>query len=138
MMPEEPKKAADEIKVSDRRSFTTTGERRTPDQPKAESERKEAPPPPFGPEEPAERGAIDFDSFVRYLAEMAFHQMTGARDPATGEVIAGLEEAQQTIEILTMLKGKTRGNLTPQEARSLDHLLHRLRIEFSRRAPRRP
>ena len=60
--------------------------------------------------------------------------MTGARDPATGEAVASLEEAKQTIEILTMLKSKTQGNLTPQETRSLDDLLYHLRIEFSRRA----
>jgi len=136
-MPEDSKKAAEEIKVSDRRSFTTTGERRTPDQPKIEPARAQTPPPASGAsgaQEAGEPGAIDFDSFVRYLAQVALHQMTGARDPATGEVIASLEEAKETIEILTMLKSKTRGNLTPQEARSLDDLLYHLRIEFSQRA----
>jgi len=136
-MPEDSKKATEEIKVSDRRPFTTTGERRTPDQPKSEPARAQAPPlasGASGAQEVGGPGAIDFDSFVRYLAQVAFHQMTGARDPATGEVTASLEEAKQTIEILTMLKSKTQGNLSPQEARSLDDLLYHLRIEFSRRA----
>jgi len=136
-MPEEPQKPTDEIKVSDRRSFTAHGERRIPDQPKAESVRKESPPPPSGTEETAAGGAVDFDGFIRYLAQVALHQMAGARDPATGEIITSLEEAQQTIEILAMLKSKTLGNLTPQETRSLDDLLYQLRIEFSRRASQR-
>jgi hypothetical protein len=140
-MPEEPKKPADEIKVSDRRSFTTTGEKRMPDQPKTEPAPKPAPSPgpaPSGPEDEGEIGGIDFDSFVRYLAQVALQQMAGSRDHATGEVIAGLEEAKQTIEILAMLKSKTRGNLTPRETGTLEDLLYHLRIEFSRRASRRP
>jgi len=140
-MPEEPKKPADEIKVSDRRSFTTTGEKRIPDQPKTEPAPKPAPstgPAPSEREEAGEGGGIDFDSFVRYLAQVALHQMAGSQDPATGEAIAGLEEAKQTIEILAMLKNKTRGNLTPRETGTLDDLLYHLRIEFSRRASRKP
>jgi len=136
-MPEDSKKAAEDIKVSDRRSFTTAGERRTPDQPKSEPARPQTPPPATGAsgaQETGGAGAIDFDSFVRYLAQVAFHQMTAARDPSTADASAGLEEARQTIEILAMLKSKTQGNLTPQEARSLDDLLYHLRIEFSRRA----
>ncbi len=137
-MPEDSRKAPDEIKVSDRRSFTPTGERRTPDQPKSEPARVKNPPPPAsaasGAQEADAPGAIDFDGFVRYLAQVALQQMTGARDPETGEVVAGLEEAKQTIEILAMLKSKTQGNLSPRETRSLDDLLYRLRIEFSRRA----
>lgn len=137
-MQEDSRKAAEEIKVSDRRSFTTTGERRTPDQPRSEPARAKTPPPPAsgasGAREADGPGAIDFDGFVRYLAQVALHQMTAARDSETGEAAAGLEEAKQTIEILAMLKSKTQGNLSPQEARSLDDLLYHLRIEFSRRA----
>jgi hypothetical protein len=136
-MQEDSKKAAEEIKVSDRRSFTATGERRSPDQPKSEPPRATLPASPSAAsaeQEAGGPGAIDFDSFVRYLAQVAFHQMTAARESATGEGEAGLEEAKQTIEIMVMLKSKTRGNLTPREERSLDDLLYQLRIEFSRRA----
>jgi hypothetical protein len=138
MSEEESKQPAEQVKVSDRRSFTSEGDRRTPDLPRPEPARAPTPATAHGSaarsEEDREPAGIDFDSFVRYLAQVALHQMTGARDPATGEVIASLEEARQTIEILTMLKNKTRGNLTPHEAKSLDDLLHHLKIEFSRRA----
>jgi hypothetical protein len=137
-MSDETKKTSSEVKVSDRRSFTQTGEKRTPDQPKAEPVRTPVPPQAGGGAPRAEKGeeaaGIDFDSFVRYLAQVALHQMTGARDPATGEVIVSLEEARQTIEILGMLKQKTKGNLSPQETKSLDDLLYHLKLEFSRRA----
>src|SRR5262249_14194196 len=74
-----------------------------------------------------------------YLAQVALHQMTGERNPATGAVEVALEEARQTIEILDMLKVKTEGNLNVDEKRTLDELLYHLKLEFSRRAaaPRR-
>ena len=138
MSGEDPKKPSDGIKVSDRRSFNSSGARRTPDDPKPEPVRAPHPAPPGAPPpaapESGEAAGLGFDSFVRYLAQVALHQMTGGRDSATGEMIVSLEEASQTIEILTMLKNKTRGNLTPQEAKTLDDLLYHLKIEFSRRA----
>jgi hypothetical protein len=138
-MPDESsKKPAEQVKISDRRSFTSAGERRTPDLPRPEPARPPVVSPAPAPASPKEddrpSGGIDFDSFVRYLAQVALHQMTSAQDPATGDMVASLEEARQTIEILAMLKNKTRGNLTPQEVKSLDDLLYHLKIEFSRRA----
>ena len=60
--------------------------------------------------------------------------MAGERNPATGAVERNLEEARQTIEILTMLKDKTRNNLNADEKRTLEDLLVHLKIEFSRLA----
>jgi hypothetical protein len=138
MSDESSKKPVEQVKISDRRSFTSDGERRTPDLPRPEPARAPIASPPPAAASPSEEdrpaGGIDFDSFVRYLAQVALHQMTGARDPATGDPVASLEEARQTIEILAMLKSKTRGNLTPREVKSLDDLLYHLKIEFSRRA----
>lgn len=139
-MPEDSKPASDEIKVTDRRSFTQSGERRQPDLATAEPRRTKSTPPP-----PAEAGskqdphAIGFENFIRYLAQVALHQMAGERNPATGAVEVALEEARQTIEILEMLKAKTQGNLSADEKRTLDDLLYHLKVEFSRRAvaPRR-
>ncbi len=135
---EDPKKPDPEIKVSDKRSFTRQGERRTPDQPKSDPARP--PSPPAAGEAGARQGkssepqGIEFDSFIRYLAQVALQQMSGTRDPETGEEIGSLEEARQTIDILSMLKEKTRGNLTPRETKTLDDLLYHLQIEFSLRA----
>lgn len=142
-MSEEPKRNTDEVKVTDRRSFTQTGERRAPDLPKAEVKR-EKPAPSARSEAAASASASDphaigFENFIRYLAQVALHQMAGERNPATGVVEVSLEEARQTIEILQMLKEKTKGNLGPDEQRTLEDLLYHLKVEFSRRAaaPRR-
>jgi hypothetical protein len=140
MMPEDTKPPSEEIKVTDRRSFDSSGERRLPDHPSAELRRPKAPPP--GPEagpSAQDASAIGFDNFVRYLAQVALHQMAGERNPATGAVEVALEEARQTIEILEMLKEKTKGNLTVDEKRTVEDLIYHLKLEFSRRAaaPRR-
>jgi hypothetical protein len=139
-MPEEQKPPSDEIKVTDRRSFTQSGERRLPDLPATELRRPKTAPP--GPEKTAptqDASAIGFDNFVRYLAQVALHQMSGERNPATGAVEVALEEARQTIEILEMLREKTKGNLSVDEKRTVEDLIYHLKLEFSRRAaaPRR-
>jgi hypothetical protein len=139
-MPEETKAPSDEIKVTDRRTFTSSGERREPDQPRADSHRPRASAPSRDSAETSENPeAVGFENFVRYLAQVALHQMAGERNPATGAVEVALEEARQTVEILEMLKAKTQGNLNPDEKRTLDELLYHLKLEYSRRAaaPRR-
>jgi len=137
-MPEETKAPSEEIKVTDRRTFTSNGERREPDQPRRDAHRPRA----TAPTQDAaaeSSAAVGFENFVRYLAQVALHQMAGERNPATGAVEVALEEARQTIEILEMLKAKTEGNLNADEKRTLDELLYHLKLEFSRRAaaPRR-
>ena len=138
-MSEDLKQSTDEIKVTDRRSFTETGERRAPDQPKAEVKRDKPAPATKNAAAASDPHAIGFENFIRYLAQVALHQMAGERNPATGVVEVSLEEARQTIEILGMLKEKTKGNLSGEEQRTLEDLLYHLKVEFSRRAaaPRR-
>src|SRR5262249_17824747 len=83
LMPEETKTPSDEIKVTDRRSFTSSGERRNPDQIGEEPRRpRAAPPPPERPAKADDPSAVGFENFVRYLAQVALHQMTGERNPA--------------------------------------------------------
>jgi len=138
-VPEDSKPASDEIKVTDRRSFTSSGERRQPDLAASEPRRTKAVTPSPAESAKADPHAIGFENFIRYLAQVALHQMAGERNPATGTVEVALEEARQTIEILEMLKAKTQGNLSADEKRTLDDLLYHLKVEFSRRAvaPRR-
>lgn len=134
-MSEEPKQSPSEIKVTDRRSFTTGGERRAPDQPRLEASRVRPPSPsPVAEADGAPPPACDFLSFAHHLGRVALQQMVGMRDPATGELVSSLEGAKETIEILRMLKLKTRGNLTPDEAKFLQQVISELQLEFSRRA----
>jgi len=78
---------------------------------------------------------IDFYTFVLGLASSAFVHLGDAPHPETGE--PGKPElglARQTIEILDMLREKTKGNLTEEEAAFLENLLTDLRLRFVARS----
>ena len=135
-MSEEPKQSPADIKVTDRRSFTSGGERRAPDQPRLEPARVRplSPSPVADADETSPPPACDFLSFAHHLGRVALQQMVGMRDPATGEMVSSLEGAQETIEILRMLKLKTQGNLSPDEAKFLQQMISELQLEYARRA----
>jgi len=53
----------------------------------------------------------------------------GSRRPCAER---NLEAAKQTIDILGILKDKTRGNLSDEEERLLESLLYELRMRYVR------
>ena len=80
---------------------------------------------------PAKPAPIDFYTFLFSLGSSAFIHLGDAPHPETGQALPpDLALAQQTIDLLAMLKEKTRGNLTPEEEKFLDHLLLDLRLRF--------
>lgn len=83
----------------------------------------------------APTGRIDFYTFTLSLASSAFVHLGDAPHPETGE--AGkpdLALAKQTIDILDMLREKTKGNLTAEEEKFLENLLTDLRLRFVARS----
>jgi hypothetical protein len=79
----------------------------------------------------AKQGPIDFYTFVLSLGSSAFVHLGDAPHPETGAPAEpDLLLAHQTIDILAMLRDKTKGNLTPEEEKFLDALLTDLRIRF--------
>ena len=76
---------------------------------------------------------MDFGIFVLSLNASALIQL-GETKEAQGEATVSLPLARQTIDILTMLETKTRGNLTGEEERLLHQVLFDLRMRYSRRA----
>jgi hypothetical protein len=100
----------------------------------AEEPASEAGEQPAGGEQPA-AGAlptVDFSSLCLSLATSALYHLGLAGDPETGAKAPApnLPLAQQTIDILGMLQGKTQGNLDAEEARLLEGLLYELRMRF--------
>jgi hypothetical protein len=78
-----------------------------------------------------ESGPIDFYTFVLSLASSAFVHLGDAPHPETGEPVpANLPLAKQAIDILAMLREKTKGNLTAEEERFMENLLTDLRFRF--------
>lgn len=78
-------------------------------------------------------GAEDPASFVNFLSTLATNAAAalGAMPhPATGQRSLDLESGKYWLDVLGMLKEKTRNNLHPQEARLLDGLLGDLRMQY--------
>ncbi|HET8541670.1 MAG TPA: DUF1844 domain-containing protein [Anaeromyxobacter sp.] len=80
-------------------------------------------------------GPIDFYTFVLSLASSAFVHLGDAPHPETGEPAKpNFPLAHQTIDILAMLREKTKGNLTPEEEKFMENLLTDLRLRYVQRS----
>ncbi len=74
---------------------------------------------------------IDFYTFILSLGSSAFVHLGDAPHPETGEPLpANLPLAKQTIDLLDMLREKTKGNLTPEEEKFLENILMDLRLRY--------
>lgn len=73
---------------------------------------------------------IDFASFVFSLSTSAYIHFGALPDPVSRKTEKNLSMAKQTIEILGMLKDKTKGNLTQEEEALLDNILYDLRMRY--------
>ena len=125
--------------VTDRRHFAGTGE----DAP-AGAEPAAAPAEPPPAPEPAAAGAapgaakakraplpeIDFATFILSLGTSALYHLGEMPGPAEEAPAKNLPLAKQTIDILALLRDKTKGNLAEGEAQLLDSLLYDLRMKY--------
>ena len=73
---------------------------------------------------------INFASFIFSLSTTAMYHFGDFPDPATKESRRNLAAAKQTIDILSILKTKTEGNLTEDENQLLEGILYELRMRF--------
>lgn len=73
---------------------------------------------------------IDFTTFVLSLASSAQVHLGTIPNPATNKTETDVVAARQTIDILGVIKEKTKGNLTNDEERLLEYVLYDLRMKF--------
>jgi len=73
---------------------------------------------------------VDFGMLVMSLASSALVHLGEVHHPDSGEANANIPLAKQTIDILGMLRDKTRGNLTKEEGELLENLLLDLRMKY--------
>jgi hypothetical protein len=77
------------------------------------------------------RQDIDFYTFVLSIGSSVLVHLGEAPHPETGKPGArNLPLAHQSIEILSMLQVKTRGNLVDEEVKLLDQLLLDLKLRY--------
>ena len=75
---------------------------------------------------------ITFSSLLFSLSSAAFVNLGAIPDPNTGKVEKNLPLVKQTIDLLVLLRDKTRNNLTQEEETLFDHLLYDLRMSYVR------
>ena len=115
--------------IKDRRRFDDTGADRETDQP-AQPEPARTDAAETRSAESAERAEITFSSFVVSLATQALMQLGEIKPPSGVNIPVDVESAQRTIDLLSMLKEKTEGNLNDDESGLLEEVLHTLRMSF--------
>lgn len=85
---------------------------------------------PNGGSAAKELPSIDFATFVLSLSHSALVHLGDAPDPSGQTAAPDLVMARQTIDLLTLMEEKTRGNLTGEEERVLSHALYDLRLRY--------
>ena len=129
------------FKVHDRRIFSQDGELRPEPPEKAAKDVEEGPAGPDVQESrPPGTGAasaeaeIDFSGFVLSLATTGMVHLGAIPDPVSGKREENLPGARQMIAILTVLKEKTRGNLSNEESKLLDGLIYEMQMGVMRQS----
>ena len=84
-------------------------------------------PPPAGEHEYI---PLTLTSFIMSLSTSALIYLGQVPDPISGKTFTDLLGARQTIDLISLLKEKTKGNLTPDEEALVDTLLYDLRMLF--------
>lgn len=135
------------FKVEDRRRFSETGEARS-DRPEDDV------PPPTAAEQshvtaqsspernvesswdagPSAGLDLSFSTFVISLSTQALAHLGEIPNLIDNSTAVDLHAAKQLIDILGILKDKTKGNLDPAESKLLDDMLYDLRIKYVERA----
>jgi hypothetical protein len=150
-----------ELKVTDKRIFTPEGDIREefqneirpaepqpaiPSEPAREQE-STVPPPNAAAQEPpkpreerkrsmAEKAVspgTPFANFIQSLVAQAYMFLGMLRDPRQPQPMFDAEAAHETIDILTLLREKTTGNLTPEEEDFFDAHLGDLKLAYVQR-----
>lgn len=126
--------------IKDRRHFDESGAVRKEEESKAEAGQAEAPkeqesgrPAQQGPADDAQTAPLpemNFAGFIFSLSTTAMYHFGDFPDPVTKESRRNLPAAKQTIDILSILKAKTEGNLDAGEKEMLDGILFELRMRY--------
>jgi hypothetical protein len=73
---------------------------------------------------------INFSTFVISLSTQALMHLGEIADPLSGKVETDVTAAKQMIDILGMLREKTKGNLSSGEERLMEDILFDLRMKY--------
>jgi len=77
---------------------------------------------------------VNFNSLIFSLSSSALLNMGDIAEPQTGERKKDLPMAKYSIDIISMLQEKTKGNLTEEEHKFLENILADLRLRYVKAA----
>lgn len=122
--------------IKDKRAFSSeTGgpdkEKPQDDQDKAATNHETATPEAERKEEAdAQLPEVNFSTFIFSLSSSALLHFGEIPDPTTGSMKKNLPLAKHSIDILSMLEEKTRGNLSEDEKQLVQNILYDLRMRY--------
>lgn len=84
---------------------------------------------------PEEGGEVDpfFEALLNMLATQAMYCLGLLGAPGQGQAVVNLDQAREFIEMITMLRDKTRGNVNAPESAALSETLAELHRLYSAR-----
>ena len=115
--------------IKDKRSFDEEGQIKEEEKEGVKKEEKMEEP----KKEEAKRTPlpeVNFNSLIFSLSSSALLHIGEISDPQSGETKKDLDLAKHSIDIIAMLKDKTKGNLTDEEQQFLDNILTDLRLRY--------
>jgi hypothetical protein len=77
-----------------------------------------------------EAESVAFTSFIMSLATQVLVQIGEMPPPEGMSIPIDFDSARQTIDLMAMLQRRTKGNLSAEEARFMEEVLHSLRVSF--------
>jgi hypothetical protein len=123
------------FKVTDKRGFGDEGKAQFPEASiKAEEEPAKASSSVTGDmppkQEDSQRPPIDFPSYLLSYYTQGLVLLGEVPNPYTNKTEEDVDAARHTIDILSMLELKTKGNLTKEEQQLLESVLYELRMKY--------
>jgi hypothetical protein len=131
--------------IKDKRMFDESGDVRQEEMSREEAvpdQKTESAADPGGDDRSKEQAAdyypeVNFASFILSLSTSAMYHFGDFPDPVSKKAERNLPAAKQTIDILSMLKNKTTGNLDDGEKNLIDGMLFELRMRYVKEKDKR-
>jgi len=83
---------------------------------------------------PKELPPLDFTTFMLSLSSSVLMNLGVVENPITNKLEKEPALAKQTIELIELLKAKTKGNLSEDEAKLVDEVIHELHLWYVKAA----
>jgi hypothetical protein len=141
MTKEQEEQEEQSFRVTDKRGFREDGESPPPENSEKAGE-KPATEPTFSAEKgPSDkeippRPPIDFPSYILSYYTQGLVLLGEVPNPYTNKKEEDVEAVRHTIDILSMLEQKTKGNLASDEQQLLESVLYELRMKFMAKTSR--